>query len=299
MSNISRCGYVALVGRPNVGKSTLLNKLLEEKISITSRKPQTTRHKILGVKTEGNTQIIYVDTPGMHIHEPHALNRSMNKASKTALRDADVVVLIVENFRWTEEDEMVFNWVLKIKKPVILVINKIDKVPEKESLLPYLEQMAKKYTFEEIIPVSARNGNNVQALEKRIISLLPESPHYFPLGQVTDRPMRFRLAEIIREKVIRSLGQELPYATSVEIEKLKEEPKIYHIHAIIWVEREAQKPIVIGEEGRRLKEVGIRARKDMEAYLNKKVFLRLWVKVKENWSDNDTLLKNWGYHEGD
>jgi GTP-binding protein Era len=289
------CGYVAIVGRPNVGKSTLLNRLLGQKLSITSRKPQTTRHSILGVKTIDSTQIIYVDTPGLHLKEVHAINKYMNKAAKNTLKDVDIIIFVLESFRFTEEDQMVFDLIEKMNKPVILVINKIDKILEKENLLPYLEEMSKKFPFRALVPISARSGKNILGLEKEIIKLLPMNPHFFPAGQITDRSARFRIAEIIREKVVRSLGEELPYATTVEIEMFKEEEKIYRISAIIWVERDAQKPIVIGEGGLRLKEIGTRARKDMEVYLNKKVHLRLWVKVKENWSDDERALKSWGY----
>jgi GTP-binding protein Era len=292
-------GYVAIVGRPNVGKSTLLNHILGQKISITSRKPQTTRHRIIGVKTLLNRQTIYVDTPGMHSVEPHAINREMNRAAKNALKDVDVVVFMVDGLYWTEEDEMVFKLVTKMSCPVILVINKVDKIKEKERLLPYLEKLQERFEFAHIIPIAAKLSKNVSLLENKIADFLPEGPQYFPEEQITDRPIRFRIAEIIREKLIRALGQELPYATSVEIETMKEEPKIYSINALIWVERVGQKAIVIGEGGKRLKDIGIKARQEIEALLNKKVHLRLWVKIKENWSDDERALKNLGYFDAD
>jgi len=292
-------GFVAIVGRPNVGKSTLLNHILGQKVSITSRKPQTTRHKIVGIKTVDNTQTIYVDTPGMHIQEPHMMNRYMNKTARNALKDVDVVVFMVDGLRWTEEDEMVFNLVSKIQRPIILVVNKVDQIAEKEILLPYLASLAKKFNFEHIIPLSARSGKNCEGLEQKIARCLPEGPFYYPEDQMTDRSPRFRIAEIIREKIIRALGEELPYTTSVEIEKMKEEPKVYIISAIIWVERVGQKAIVIGEGGKRLKDVGIRARRDIELLLNKQVHLKLWVKVKENWSDDERALKSLGYTDLD
>lgn len=316
-----RSGYVAIVGRPNVGKSSLLNRLLNEKISITSRKPQTTRHQILGVQTLGQTQIIYVDTPGMHIDEPRALNRYMNRVAKRALRDVDVILFVVDAFKWNALDEAIYNLIIKVPKPIILVINKTDSLSpeEKQDLLPYLKKLSEKYltetndtekqlpqtsdiknshtkkSFIEIIPISAKTGTNVDKLQSIVAALMPSGPQYFPEEMKTDRSLRFRIAEIIREKLIHLLGEELPYSSTVEIETSKEENNVQHIHAIIWVEREGQKPIVIGKEGKRLKEIGIRARKDIERLLGKKVHLRLWVKVKGGWSDDDRALASLGY----
>jgi len=293
----TRSGYVAIIGRPNVGKSSLLNCLLGEKISITSRKPQTTRHQILGIKTLGYTQIIYVDTPGLHIDEPHALNRYMNRVAKQALKDVDVIIFMVDAFKWNALDEAIFKLISKSSTPVILAINKMDTLTleEKQDLLPYLKQLSLKYPFAELIPISAKNGTNVDNLQNVIMTLLPKGPHYFPEEMKTDKGIRFRIAEIIREKLIHLLGDELPYSSTVEIEVCKEENKIQHVHAIIWVEREAQKPIVIGAGGKRLKEIGIRARKDIEKLLGKKVHLRLWVKVRGGWSDDDRALASLGY----
>jgi len=293
-NNETFCGYVAIVGRPNVGKSTLLNRILGEKLSITSRKPQTTRHRILGVKTLGAVQTIYVDTPGIHQLETHALNRLMNKTARQALKDVDVVIFVVDSVKWTEEDELVLSLLSNVKCPVILAVNKVDALNDKTVLLSYLPTLTEKLNFVEIIPLSAKRGTNVDVLERKVASLLPESPHYFPATQITDRSPRFRMGEIIREKIVRILGEELPYATSVEIESFQIK-HIPMISAIIWVERDGQKPIVIGKNGERLKEIGIRSRVDIEKLLGKKVHLRLWVKVRGGWSDDERALKSLGY----
>lgn len=293
--NKTHSGYVAIIGRPNVGKSTLLNHILGEKLSITSRKPQTTRHRILGIKTVDHFQTIYVDTPGMHIAEHKALNRHMNKAARNALQDVDIILFVVDGLKWTEEDEWVSGLLKDIQKPVIMVINKTDTLPEKEQLLSRLKSLSEKQAFLEIIPVSAKKGTNVDKLQSIVGKLLPEGPLYFPEDALTDRSMRFRVAEMIREKLIRSLGDELPYSSTVEIETYKEEKNIQHISAVIWVEREGQKPIVIGRGGERLKEVGTRARKDIENLLGKKLHLRLWVKVRGGWSDDERALASLGY----
>ncbi len=291
----SHSGYVAIIGRPNVGKSTLLNQILGEKLSITSRKPQTTRHRILGIKTLGNMQAIYVDTPGIHVAEHTALNRHMNKAARNALNDVDIILFVVDALKWTEEDEWVAGLLKNISKPVILVINKTDTLSEKEHLLSHIKSLSEKQAFLEIIPISAKKGTQVEKLQSIIANLLPEGPLYFPEDALTDRSIRFRVSEIIREKLIRALGDELPYSSTVEIESFKEEGNIQHIAAIIWVEREGQKPIVIGKGGERLKEVGIRSRKDIEPILGKKVHLRLWVKVRGGWSDDERALASLGY----
>lgn len=288
-------GYVALIGRPNVGKSTLLNHLLSEKVSITSRKPQTTRHRILGIKTIQDAQIIFVDTPGMHLGERRLLNRHMNRAAKNALQDVDVVVFLIDSLKWSEEDEWILSLLKNLKKPVILGVNKSDTVSDKTSLLPLLKEMAQKYQFAEIIPISARKGTNLKTLEAKILTLLPKGPHYFPSDAVTDKTPRFRIAELIREKLTRALGAEIPYSITVEIEKFQDEAKLATIHAVIWVEREGQKPIVIGKRGERLKELGTRARLDIEKLLGKKVHLRLWVKVRGGWSDDERALASLGF----
>jgi GTPase len=291
----TRCGYVALVGRPNVGKSTLLNHLLGQKISITSRKPQTTRHRVLGIKTEGATQIVYVDTPGLHKHEPKAINRYMNKTASSAMADVDVVVFVVDRLRWTDEDEWVLEKLRHITSPVILALNKIDLMEDKAQLLPLLQTMAEKFSFAEIFPLSALRGHNLADLEAAIIKRLPANPHFFPEDQVTDRSERFLAAELVREKVMRQLGEEVPYEITVEVESFREERGVVHIDALILVERDGQKKIVIGTGGERIRQIGEDARKDMEKLFEHKVMLKLWVKVKSGWSDDERALRSLGY----
>jgi len=292
-----RCGYVALVGRPNVGKSTLLNHLLGQKISITSRKPQTTRHQILGIKTTDNAQVIYVDTPGMHLHGKRAMNRYMNRAAISALEGVHVALFLIEALRWTEEDDLVLKHLAQSQVPVILVVNKVDKLEDKGALLPYLQQVAGKYDFKHIIPVSALKGISLDVLEGHIQEFLDVSSPYFPEDQVTDRSLRFMVAEIVREKLMRRLGQELPYDSTVEIERFKEDKGLVKIHAVIWVERKNQKAIIIGKGGERIKAIGEEARHDIEKLVEKKVYLELWVKVKEGWSDDERALQSLGYHD--
>ena len=295
MSNNFRCGYVALVGRPNVGKSTLLNRILGQKISITSRRPQTTRHRVLGIKTQETAQLIYVDTPGIHGYSGRAMNRHMNRTASSALLDVDVVVFLVDGIKWTQDDDLVLEKLASVDCPVILAVNKIDLLANRDELLPRLQELSGKYTFEQVIPVSATKGDNVTVLESAVEILLPQAPAMFPEDQVTDRSVRFLAAELVREKLFRKLGRELPYGLTVEIESFKSEPGIAHIHALIWVERMSQKKIVIGKQGRLLKEVGIEARKDIEALIEGKVNLKLWVKVKEGWADDERALRSLGY----
>jgi GTP-binding protein Era len=297
MTAAFRSGYVALVGRPNVGKSTLLNRILGQKVSITSRRPQTTRHRILGIKTEGQVQAVYVDTPGLHRGGKRAMNRYMNRAASDALQDVDVVVFVVEGTRWTDEDEMVLEKVRQVPCPVILAINKIDRMADKQVLLPHLQELAKRMDFAHIIPLSAKLGSQVAELERVVESMLPESTPFYPEDQVTDRSLRFMAAELVREKLFRKLGQELPYGLTVEIEQFKEEEGLYRINALIWVERGSQKAIVIGKQGALLREVGREARLDMEQAFGQKVFLELWVKVKEGWSDDERALRSLGYDD--
>ena len=295
--NAYRCGYVALVGRPNVGKSTLLNHLLGQKISITSRKPQTTRHQILGIKTTDSAQVVYVDTPGIHLHGKRAMNRYMNRAAGSALEGVQVALFLVEPMRWTEEDDLVLKRLRQSKVPVILVVNKVDTLEDKETLLPYLQEVAAKYEFKHVIPVSALKGTSLDVLESHILEFLEVSAPYFPEDQITDRSIRFMAAEIVREKLMRRLGQELPYDLTVEIERFKEQKGIVHIHALIWVERKNQKAIIIGKGGERIKAVGEDARHDIEKLVEKKVYLELWVKIKEGWSDDERALQSLGYHD--
>ena len=293
--SIFRCGYIAIIGRPNVGKSTLLNHILGIKLSITSRKPQTTRHQILGVKTSTQTQFIYVDTPGIHGGGKKAINRYMNKAASSVIHDVDVVLFVVRALHWTPEDQRVLDLLESVKTPVILVVNKVDMVLEKDQLLPYLQTLGEKFAFHNVIPLSALKGSNMAALEQSIENIIPVNPAVFDENSYTDRSMRFLAAEIIREKLIRELGKELPYESTVEIELFKEEGGLTEIHALILVEAKGQKAIVIGAKGARLKSIGTKARKDLELLVGTKVFLKLWVKVKEGWSDSESALRSLGY----
>jgi GTP-binding protein Era len=294
-----RCGYIALVGRPNVGKSTLLNRLLGQKISITSKRPQTTRHRILGIKTLDTAQFVYVDTPGLHRYAGRAMNRQMNREATRALQEVDVVVFMVEGLRWTEDDDLVLKELASISRPVVLAVNKVDLISDKQSLLPGLQSLSTKRDFAQIIPLSAAKGQNVAELEAVIESLLPQSGPFFPEDQVTDRSERFLVAERVREKLFRKLGKELPYGLTVEIERFRRERNIIHIHALIWVERQSQKAIVIGRQGRVLKEVGREARTEIESLLDSRVNLKLWVKVKEGWADDERALRSLGYLDED
>lgn len=289
------CGFVAIVGRPNVGKSTLLNDIIGEKISITADKPQTTRHKIVGVKTIDNKQAVFIDTPGMHLKQKKAINREMNKAAKSALRDVDAVIFVVEALEWNEEDALVLECVQNLKCPVLLVVNKVDTIKNKEILLPHLQELAKKMYFAEIIPCVATKGEQVQIVEKKIFQVLPENPFFYSSDQSTDKSLQFRLAEIIREKITRVLSQELPYSTTVEIEKMEQGETQLVVHAIIWVERDSQKGIMIGKHGAMLREIGRQSRLDMNYLLKNSVHLELWVKVRDNWSDDAKALRNLGY----
>lgn len=293
----SRCGFVAIVGRPNVGKSTLLNHILGQKLSITSRKPQTTRHKVLGIKTVGPVQAIYVDTPGMHVEEPRAINRYMNKAATSALSGVDVVVFVVDQLAWTTADEMVLEKLSKLECPVILAVNKVDRIEKRENLLPHLDMLSRKRDFAEIIPMSALKQTNLKPLEETVGRFLPESVHFYPDDQITDRSERFLASEMVREKITRQLGAELPYSVAVEIEEFKRDGKTLHISALILVEREGQKKIMIGDKGDRLRSIGQDARADMERMFDSKVMLRLWVKVKRGWADSDRALKSLGMND--
>ncbi len=298
MKNKLPCGHVAIIGRPNVGKSTLLNHLLGQKISITSRKPQTTRHRILGIKTTDNYQIIYVDTPGLHHHQQgQALNRYLNRAALTAFEGVAAIIWLIEPLRWTTEDDYVLSFLNSQSPPVILGINKIDELSDKTQLLPFLEQTAARFNFQHIIPISALKQDNLAALEQLLLNHLPLQTPLYPEEQLTDRTERFLAAEIIREKLIRRLGDELPYQITVEIEQFIEAPTLTRIAALIWVQKPNQKPIVIGQQGKTLKTIGEAARKDLETLLDKKVFLQLWVKVKQGWSNDEQALRQLGYGE--
>ena len=292
-----RCGYVAIIGRPNVGKSTLLNHILGMKLSITSRKPQTTRHQILGVKTGDDVQTIYVDTPGMHQRRGSAINKYMNRAATSVLSDVDVLLFVVQAAAWTDEDDAVLQRLENISAPVILVVNKIDMLDDKKELLPFITELSSKFTFEEVIPIAAVKSENLGEVETAVARLLPESAAFFPEDQVTDRSMRFLASEIIREKLVRELGQELPYTSTVHIDKYDEDGKLVRIHATIFVESKGQKAIIIGSKGSRLKSIGSKARKDIESMVGNKVYLNLWVKVREGWSNDERALRGLGYGE--
>lgn len=294
---IFRCGSVAIIGRPNVGKSTLLNHLIGQKISITSRKPQTTRHRLLGIKTTQQYQIIYVDTPGIHKKVHHALNRYMNRVATAAIFDVDLVIFMVEGLQWREDDEWVLKKVSEITVPVLLLVNKVDKIKDKSMLLPHIVELGEKRNFAAIIPLCANRIADVEDLERKIVSYLPEAPAVYPEDQITDRSERFMVGEIIREKLMRCLGQELPYAITIEIEDFKEEGRLTRIAAVIYVEKASQKPMIIGEAGARLKQVGQDSRLEIERLLDQKVFLQLWVKVKRGWSDNEKSIQSLGYRE--
>ena len=302
-------GYVTLLGRPNVGKSTLLNHLLEQKISITSPKPQTTRHIILGIKTvsttsseEPDTQIVYVDTPGLHRPGKRALNRYMNRVAADSLSFADVAVFLVEALRWTEEDDIVLQSLKDFDKPVLVAVNKIDRVQDKTRLLPFLKELTGRRAFAEVIPLSALRADNIEVLEHAITARLPQAEFFFSEDEITTASQRFLAAEIIREKLFRRLNKEVPYALTVEIEQFQEKAgqgkaRLLHIGAVIWVERAGQKGIVIGDKGATLKEIGQQARLEMERLFESKVFLETWVKVRQGWSDDERALQQLGYQD--
>ena len=295
MTENFRCGYVALVGRPNVGKSTLLNGLLGQKISITSHRPQTTRHRVLGIKTLDAAQIVYVDTPGLHRGDRKALNRVINRTAADTLHAVDVVAFLVEGTRWGEEDQWILDMLKDLEVPVLLVVNKTDTIEDKARLLPHLQMLSGLREFADVVPLSALKRDNLERFEACVVRLLPEAPPLFPEDQVTDRSERFLAAELIREKLFRKLDQELPYGMTVEIEQFKQEGNLRRIHALIWVGRDSHKAMVIGKGGSLLKAVGAEARRDMERLFDSKVFLQLWVKVKEGWADDERALRSLGY----
>ena len=290
-----RCGVIAIVGRPNVGKSTLLNHLLGQKLSITSRKPQTTRNQVLGVRTDGHLQFIFVDTPGLHLGQSKAINQAMNKAASSALNGVDLILFLCDRAKWTEEDEFVMSLIAQQSSPAALVVNKVDLIQDQSTLLPFIEGLSSRFEFDAVLPVSALRSRGLDELVKYLERNVPEGPHLFPEDQITDRSQRFLAAELVREKIIRQLGDELPYAAAVEIESFAEDDRgVLHIHALILVERDGQKKILIGESGDRLKSIGTSARKDMERAFDSKVMLKLWVKVKSGWSDDARALKTLG-----
>ena len=298
MSPEYKSGYVSIVGRPNVGKSTLLNQLIEQKISITSKKRQTTRHNIVGVYTDAakKHQIIYVDTPGIHQGQDSAINRYMNRTAASALQDVDAVVFVVDKNIWTNEDQNVADLLAHVRLPVILAVNKVDQLDSINELLPHIQAISEKLPQAEIMPLSALKRTNLDPLRDLLVGLLPESESYiYPEDQVTDRSTRFLASEIVREKVVRLTGDELPYQTTVAIEEFTDKGDIIHISALVLVEREGQKRIVIGDGGERIKQIGIDSRRDLENMLDCQVMLKIWVKVKTGWSDNDHALRSLGF----
>ena len=289
-----RAGFAALVGRPNVGKSTLLNALVGEKLSIVTPRPQTTRHRILGLVNRPDAQIAFVDTPGLHRGAKRALNRAMNRTAATALADADVVLFVVEALRWTDEDQLALERLKASGRPGIAVVNKMDLVRPREQALPYVAALAARHEFVDIVPCSARSADNLERLLALIAAQLPRSPPLFPPEQLTDRDTAFRIAETIREKLTLELNQEVPYGIAVAIERMTEEEGQLVVAAVIWVDREGQKPIVIGEGGARLKRIGRAAREELNRLLGRRLHLELWVKVREDWADNALALKSLG-----
>jgi len=294
-STTKKTGMVSLIGKTNVGKSTLLNQLVEQKVSITSRKPQTTRQRLLGIKTEGSNQIIYVDTPGFHQGHKRALNKFMNKTALSSIEGVDIVLFVVDALNFSVTDEHLLSQVSTKDNQVMLVINKIDKVAKKEKLIPFVEEVTKLFPFLEVIPISALKRKNIDILEKEITKRLPVGAHLYPEDQIADSSERFLASEIIREKCISRVGDEIPYRLSVVIDNFKEEDKLITIDGTIYIEKSSQKGIVIGEQGKRLKAIGTAARKDLERMLDNKVMLRLWVKVKKDWTNDRSALNFMGY----
>lgn len=297
MSEQTYCGFIAIVGRPNVGKSTLLNHLLQQKVSITSRKPQTTRHNVLGIKTVQNKQYIYVDTPGIHGKKDNAINRYMNRSATSATKDVDAVIFVLDRTAWTAEDELVVQQVKGLAEKLIVVVNKVDQIEDKSVLIPFLTRIQQELAPAVIVPISALKRHNLDALETELTRFIPPAEFYYPEDQITDKSSRFMAAELVREKIMRQLGAELPYQVTVEIEQFKEDKGIIHLSALILVEREGQKRIIIGDKGSRLKSIGQAARVEMETLFDSRVMLKLWVKVKAGWSDDDRALRSLGYDD--
>lgn len=294
----NRCGYVALVGRPNVGKSSLLNRLIGQKLAITSHKPQTTRHTILGIHTRPEGQILYVDTPGIHQQvdsKRRALGHYLNRAAKAVLADVDLVLFLVEAMRWTDEDAQVLKALAATHRPVVLVVNKVDRLQDKAQLLPFLQEMAARHPFREIVPVSATKGINCEPLETLLLGLLPCADNLFEQDELTDRSERFFAAELLREQLTRRYAQEIPYALTVEIERFDDEGERYRIHALVWVERESQRKILLGKQGEAMKQTASEARKAMMTFFQKRVHLEVWIKVKNSWAGDEAALARLGY----
>lgn len=294
-----QCGFAAVIGRPNVGKSTIMNELLGQKLSITSHKPQTTRHRIHGIHTTDTYQIVYVDTPGMHLGGQKSINDYMNRTARSAFEDVDVILFVVEAGRWTEEDQAVANRLKGVDVPVVVLVNKIDKFKNKEELMPFLQQVGEQVNMTTLIPVSAYKKSGLDLIVAEVLKYIPKQAAIFPEDEITDRSTRFLAAEIIREKLMRTLGEEVPYGATVEIEEFKwdQDEARWIVHALILVERSGQKKIVIGNKGEMIKKMGTQARKDLVALMGARVHLELWVKIKENWSDDIRALASLGYND--
>jgi len=292
---VGRCGFAALIGRPNVGKSTLLNRLLGQRLAITSDKAQTTRHAILGIRTRGQSQVSYVDTPGIHQRGHGALNRYLNRTARARIADVDLVLFLVEALRFTPEDAKALGLIAAARVPVIAVVNKIDRVRDKSRLLPYLRELAARHAFLDLVPVSAVTGDQVERLEGRVMAALPEGETIFAPDQLTDRSKRFLAAELLREQLVRRYGDELPYRTTVEIKRFEDRGRRYRIAALVWVERPGQKAIIIGNRGESLKATASQARLRMQVLFDRPVHLDVWVKVKKSWSSNEMVLTRLGY----
>jgi GTP-binding protein Era len=301
----THCGFVAIIGRPNVGKSTLMNHLIGQKLSITSRKPQTTRHQVNGILTEGNYQVVFVDTPGLHKAAYRLMNQRMNDAAVSALSHVDIVVFIVDALKWTQDDELALSMAQRANIPSIAVINKIDTLEDKSKLLPHIQNLGELHNFDAIIPIAALRNTGLDQLKGELFKRLPKQAHFYDQDQITDRSERFLAAEVVREKIMRACGDEIPYDLTVQIDGFKDEPKfqdeqgkwrkaITYIDATIYVERPGQKNIVIGKNGARIKQVGIDARGDLQSLLERRIMLRLWVKVKRGWSDDERALNSFG-----
>lgn len=292
-----RAGHVAVIGRPNVGKSTLVNALVGFKISITSNRPQTTRHRLLGIATFPHGQLMLVDTPGLHREQKRAMNRWMNRAARGALEGVDAALLVIEAPRWDDEDTLAYDALKQAGVPVVLAVNQVDRVKDKTALLPFLAEIAKDRDFAAVHPISALKKKGLEPLVDDLLKLMPEQPPLYGEDEITDKSQRFLAGELVREQLMRLLGAELPYATTVEIEKFELDGKMWRINAVIWVERDGQKAIVIGKGGERLREIGKRAREQMEHLFDGKVFLETWVRVREGWSDDEAALRTLGYHD--
>jgi GTPase len=292
-----RSGHVAVIGRPNVGKSTLVNALVGAKVSITSSRPQTTRHRLLGIATFEHGQLLLVDTPGIHREQKRAMNRWMNRAARGALEGVDAAVLVIEAGRWDDEDTLAFEALESAGVPVVLAVNQVDRTKDKTALLPFLAKVSEGREFAAVHPVSALKRKGLEALVESLLALVPQAPAQYADDEITDKSERFLAGELVREQLMRQLGAELPYATTVEIERFVEDGALLRIGAVVWVERDGQKAIVIGKGGERLREIGTRAREQMERLFDRKVFLETWVRVREGWSDDEAALRTLGYHD--